>query len=582
MQKIDLRSGGGTFKKLTRALLVGTSPGALATLPVTRFAQPVNCVKTSGNADLTVNATTGVISSAAGIANTVSEQIIGSITGADGCVQTFDYTLTGVTAPPSFTALPSISAIPPVEVGVVLTFDFGVLINDTVASRRLYKLVGATWTNYADASSGSFTTTEAADYQLWVTGASGIIGKSATTTVAVASGGGLTYDPFLPTPILSLATGVTTYPPQYNFEVPGGVSVGWGIEFRRAANFTNFLAGTYDNAAEPVHVLTAGDVAGGTLTFSGLSAITSPTLTFAYFRVIIGSTYGPWSNIVGHGDATAPSLTSSSTPVLTEGTPLVYTATHDENVIISIGGTDGALLTCPTAGTYSASHAINLVTGNVAFATKNAYSFTITATDPSGNSTTSTIAAAAPAATTAIWGSVVGTDKSQYINRLETSTGNGDYRIASGVDSGAPESMRTNIYRSDTRYWAIKWTSLLTGYGGVLAGVGIAPNASNIGNSAYPTGFVGLDFNSVSPANQKPAVNDEWTLECKAATVGNTDGYLKIWNEVGTLIYNVAHNIVDYRPIISIRKNNTSVLLKTTASQSFAHSYQTGGTPSFD
>jgi hypothetical protein len=80
----------------TVSLVVATNKtGALTTAGGLNLKAPVAYAKTSGDANLTINPTTGAISAAAALAAGASQTLVGKVTGADGVVIPITVTLTG-------------------------------------------------------------------------------------------------------------------------------------------------------------------------------------------------------------------------------------------------------------------------------------------------------------------------------------------------------------------------------------------------------------------------------------------------------------------------------------------------------
>lgn len=198
---------------------------------------------------------------------------------------------------------------------------------------------------------------------------------------AGGASGGFTLDSNLQTPTLSLAVGKTTYPPQFTASFTGGFYAGDQIEFWSAASYAALAT-----AMASTGTLLDDDDDNG-LVDATLSGIASG-LTYAAVRLRLpsNSTYGPTSNIILHGDATAPTLTSSTSTNVDELQTVLYTATFGELVNTpTLSGTDSALLAI--SGTSPAtSYSVVLASGaQLDYETKTSYSFSIAATDLAGN-----------------------------------------------------------------------------------------------------------------------------------------------------------------------------------------------------
>lgn len=193
--------------------------------------------------------------------------------------------------------------------------------------------------------------------------------------------GGYSLNTGLQTPTLSLATGKTTYPPQFSASFTGGFYVGDQIEFWSASSYAALVT-----AMASTGTLLDDDDDNG-LVNASLSGIASgSTYAAVRLRVPSMSAYGPTSNIVLHGDATAPTLTSSTSTNVDELQTVLYTATFDELVNTpTLSGTDSALLAI--SGTSPAtSYSVVLASGaQLDYETKTSYSFSIAATDLADN-----------------------------------------------------------------------------------------------------------------------------------------------------------------------------------------------------
>ncbi len=207
-------------------------------------------------------------------------------------------------------------------------------------------------------------------------GGSGVAGEGGG-----GGGGGYSLDSNLPTPTLSLAVGKTTYPPQFSASFTGGFYAGDQIEFWSAASYAALAT-----AMASTGTLLDDDDDNG-LVDATLSGIASG-LTYAAVRLRLpsNSTYGPTSNIILHGDASAPTLTSSTSTNVDELQTVLYTATFSELVNTpTLTGTDASLLAV-SGSSPATSYTIVLATGlQLDYETKTSYSFSIAATDLAAN-----------------------------------------------------------------------------------------------------------------------------------------------------------------------------------------------------
>lgn len=141
-------------------------------------------------------------------------------------------------------------------------------------------------------------------------------------------------------PVLSL-TSNTTYPPPLVVDLDSSIYENDVLRVQSSASvdFASILI-------NDTSVLNAAAIASGSVSVTGLSAISSPTQT--YFRARVeppGLTDSDWAVIVKHGDTTAPTITSSASPSAAENTVGVtgtLTANEDIAAWTINGGTDAA------------------------------------------------------------------------------------------------------------------------------------------------------------------------------------------------------------------------------------------------
>lgn len=100
-RRLSGNGGGGSLRAVTRTLLVSSATGVIAQVSASLKA-PVAWAKTGGDANLTISSG-GAISAAAAIAAGASQTLNATATGADGCVQPWALTLSGII--PSFSDL---------------------------------------------------------------------------------------------------------------------------------------------------------------------------------------------------------------------------------------------------------------------------------------------------------------------------------------------------------------------------------------------------------------------------------------------------------------------------------------------
>ena len=97
MRRVSGNSGAPPRARVV-AFTVPLQTGAVCTVPSFGLLAPVTFAKTGGNANLSINAATGVISATAALTAGASQILTGKVTGADGCVIPFVATLTGAVA----------------------------------------------------------------------------------------------------------------------------------------------------------------------------------------------------------------------------------------------------------------------------------------------------------------------------------------------------------------------------------------------------------------------------------------------------------------------------------------------------
>lgn len=206
-------------------------------------------------------------------------------------------------------------------------------------------------------------------------------------------------DPTIGVPVLTLAVPAGTYPPQLNTPLPPDWQADVTSVRLQAATVANADAGWGTTSINDLHLITNAEAIAGAWAASGLSGITTPAVTVFRARAEQGGNFGAWSNELIHGDTTAPSLTSSTSPTaipeLTDS--LVYTATFSEKVTITgFGGTDAALLEADNPTVPATTFAIRRLDHAVIdYEAKTSYSFTISFKDRANNAVTSATITAA-------------------------------------------------------------------------------------------------------------------------------------------------------------------------------------------
>lgn len=206
-------------------------------------------------------------------------------------------------------------------------------------------------------------------------------------------------DPTIGVPVLSLAVPAGTYPPQLNTPLPPDWQADVTSVRLQAATVANADAGWGTTSIDNLHLITNAEAIAGAWAVTGLSGITTPAVTVFRARAEQGGNFSAWSNELIHGDTTAPTLTSSTSPTaipeLTDS--LVYTATFSEKVTITgFGGTDAALLEADNPTVPATTFAIRrLDHAIIDYEAKASYSFTISFKDRANNAVTSATITAA-------------------------------------------------------------------------------------------------------------------------------------------------------------------------------------------
>jgi hypothetical protein len=260
-----------------------------------------------------------------------------------------------------------------------------------------------------------------------------------STALSITVNEVVTGAPILYAPVTSFpAPG--TWPPAALVDLPGGYYTGDVLEYRYASTYAGALAASVQQVA------LSGD---GTETI-GLSSITSPTVTFLQTRLVSGTTTGPWSPMVKHGDTTAPSITSTMTPSAAEGQPVLHTVTTNELCTLALSGADATLLRVLDGDVPATSFTIGLVDGaNLSRTAEVFYNFTVTATDLAGL-----------AVAQAITASVTGTSSGA---KLVTTTGFNKHPLAVisnnrltaeclQTGEGVPTPVRANIEAVSSKF----------------------------------------------------------------------------------------------------------------------------------
>lgn len=343
--------------------------------------------KLSGASQLSVNASTGALSTSLALDDGASLTAIFRVaanSGGEAYERSITITGKGVetTPAPVFTVQPSISPSSG-EVGDTFTASDGAVSNGSITGRQ-WTLGGA---DIDDETASTFLSTApgALRVRVTATGPGGTV-SATSNPVTISVPGEDDLDETLPIVTLSLATGRTTWPPQLGYAVDGGTENEDELEVRVASSYLNLLAGNYI----PANAAIDPQVIGSSPLDFGLSGITSPAKTFGYARLWRDGKHGNWGPVILHGDAAAPVLTSSATPSAQEQQPVLATLVYDEPHTMTISGADADGLYVVNGSVPALSHEIRRA-GDVdvdydsATGGKPEYKFLASAVDLAGN-----------------------------------------------------------------------------------------------------------------------------------------------------------------------------------------------------
>lgn len=229
--------------------------------------------------------------------------------------------------------------------------------------------------------------TQLAPGTLWTRG---VKGRSTDDGAVAGAGGGTGIDSNLTPPVLALAVAGNVYPPQLDATLDVTWITGDKIRLQSCADIS---FGT--TIINDLHTITNAEVLAGSISYGALlSGIISPTVTWFRARGEHAAGNSNWSNIVVHGDVTAPTITSSSAISVNENTVLAHTLTANESIYswTNTGGVDSAQFeiagtTLRWLGNGTKNYEAPNDTGS-----NNVYDVQVTATDYAGNSTNQNIA----------------------------------------------------------------------------------------------------------------------------------------------------------------------------------------------
>jgi hypothetical protein len=197
--------------------------------------------------------------------------------------------------------------------------------------------------------------------------------------------GSSVLDTSIDAPVLTLAVSSTTYPPQLDIALSFGVQA--TIHSVRVQADDDYLFGsTFMDDLLPI---SDAEATAAIKLDSNLGSIVSPAVTFFRARIewtVTGVThYTNWSNTQGHGDAVAPSMTSSNSGTSAELVAMAFPITAGEVCYFAITGADAAFLELASS-TPATSNTVRLTSNALLnYESKASYAFTITPTDLSGN-----------------------------------------------------------------------------------------------------------------------------------------------------------------------------------------------------
>jgi len=339
-------------------------------------------------------------------------------------------------------------------------------------------------------------------------------------------GSGPSYDPALIAPAISMAVPQLTYPPQLNavFDISTLTTDNVRLVVASDAAFTSV-------------VLDQSIVVGaGSQAFPGLSSILSGK---QYYRERIERAslyYGPWSNIVTHGDATAPVL-SSPTAVAASASTANLGVTSDTGEGVLYYSVLLSTLAAPTPTAFLAGATGGVATGSTYTPSAGVNSFNGVSTP--GQTTTISAFSSGSVTDTACTLSInvnaadgtlywyVGTSATPpSVSALKAGTGAAAYGSQAVSVSGA-QVVPVSGLSGSTTYYAYAVYERLTSYKGHYFQQDYAPNNSNVASSGAfnvtsGTGTVsGGSFTTAAAAG--PVV---WNPSDKAAGITLSNGNL--------------------------------------------------------
>jgi hypothetical protein len=219
------------------------------------------------------------------------------------------------------------------------------------------------------------------------------------STIGYTINSSSSIDSTITPPVISLAVAPLTYPPQLNVDfMDAQVIAGSTTSDPNADVLVVRKSTTYpvpSNATAARVILTDAIVNAGGFTFAAnsdtptfLSSIVSPAQTF--FNCFIDrpsqGKHGPDSVTIKHGDASAPTMVTTSPTSAAERNVIIASLTLSEPVtVLSISGSDGALVKVAETSP-SSTLTIQTADGSISnYETHPSYSYTLNVVDLAGN-----------------------------------------------------------------------------------------------------------------------------------------------------------------------------------------------------
>lgn len=265
----------------------------------------------------------------------------------------------------------------------------------------------------------------------------GGVSDTFTITTAAATPAGVRN-----APVLSF-TSNTTYPPPLVVTLDSSIYENDVLRVQSSATLGGFGTPTINDTS----VLDAAAIAGGSVSVTGLSSISSPTQT--YFRARVeppGLTDSDWSVIVKHGDTTAPTITSSASPSVAENTVSptgTLTANEDIASWTIIGGADAA--------SFSVAGATWTLNATPDYETKTSYVVQFRATDYGGNTADQTMTLGI----TDVMEATPSQLSTSFKHSLIDVTGSGMIATAQVNNDGGRRGIRSDQARSGKGYFEV-------------------------------------------------------------------------------------------------------------------------------